>query len=237
MTENKDVDLYEDLKKELEKPEAEETLVASDQKPKEDIETSKDNNSDSKDEPELSEEEISKLSPRAQKRIREQAEKIKELSKKEIEDKELNKEENKEKEIPEDSKPHEFKDVDEFLNAVQDKDSKKLLEAFYGVIRKETSSTLAPIEAKNNETKFETAFNRYEKIEGMADYKDDLKKTFLRDPKQDIDSLFAKVVTDLTLNKIKKVEEKPSSPNRNGKVDLDNLDLEGLYDALAKTKD
>ena len=226
MTENNDVDLYEDLKKELDKSGVEDTPLAGEQKPKEEVIPPK---VDDKDEPEISEEEISKLSPRAQKRIRDLAEQVKELSTKEIEKVE-------EKEIIPD-KPHEFKDVNEFLDAVQDKDSRKLLETFAKVLRKETSSTLAPIEAKNNETKFETTFSQYEKIDGMTDYKEELKKTFLRDPSQDLGSLIAKTVTDLTLNKIKKVEDKPSDPNRNGKVDLDSLDLEGLYDALDKTKD
>lgn len=229
MTENNDVDLYKELQDELAKSGVEETPVASDQKPKEEDKLPEDK---TKDEPELSEEEISKLSPRAQKRIRDLAEKVKDLSSKEIEEKSK-----EEKEIIPEDKPLEFKNVDEFLNAVQDKDSRKLLEEFAKAMKKETSSTLAPIEAKNNDTKFDTEFSRYEKIEGFADYKDDLKKTFLRNPTQDIEALFAKRVLDLTLNRIKKVEEKPSDPNRGGKPDLDSLDLEGLYDALDKTKD
>ena len=231
MTKENDVetDLYEDLKKELDKPVSavEETVLAGEQKPTIEKPIEKEN----KDEPELSEKEISELSPRAQERIRDLAKQVKELSEKEIEVKP------EEKVIIPDDKPHDFKDVKEFLDAVQDKDSRKLLETFYGVIKKETSSTLAPIEAKNNETKFETTFGQYEKIEGMADYKEELKKTFLRNPSQDLSSLIAKTVTDLTLNKIKKVEDKPSEPNRSGKVDLDSLDLAGLYDALDKTKD
>lgn len=231
---NKDVDLYEELNKELEKSEVDGASVAGDQETKDEVEHLDENN---KDEPELSDDEVSKLSPRAQKRIRDLAEKVKELSSKEIEDKELDKGvEDKEKEISKDSKPHEFQDVKEFLDAVQDEPSRKLLETFYGVIKKENSSVLAPFEAKNNEAKFDSEFSKYEKVEGFKDYKDDLKKTFLRNPNQDIEALFAKTVTSLTLNRIKKVEDKPSNPNRNGKVDLDGLDLEGLYDALDKTK-
>ena len=230
MTENNDVDLYKELQDELAKSGAEEAPVASDQKPIDEGTSKK----ETEDEPELSEEEISKLSPRAQKRIRDLAEQVKEISKKEIEEKPEVKEE---KEISTEDKPHEFKDVDEFLNAVQDKDSRKLLENFAKVMKKENSTVLAPFEQKNNETKFETTFGQYEKIEGMADYKEELKKTFLRNPSQDLASLIAKTVTDLTLNKIKKVETKESAPNRAGKPDLDSLDLEGLYDALDKTKD
>jgi hypothetical protein len=230
MTENNDVDLYEELNKELEKSEAEETSVASDQKPTDEGISEK----ETKDEPELSEEEISKLSPRAQKRIRDLAEQVKEISKKEIEEVPEVKEE---KEISPENKPHEFENVDEFLNAVEDKDSRKLLETFAKVLRKETSTTLAPVEEANNKAKFETIFNQYEKIDGMKDCKEELKKTFLRNPNQDLGALINKTVTDLTLNRIKKVETKESAPNRAGKPDLDGLDLEGLYDALDKTKD
>jgi len=228
MSENNDVDLYKELEDELNKSESVDDSGAGNQEPnKED----KPNEEIVNEDGDLSEDEISKLSPRAQKRIREQAEKIKELSAKEIAPKE------EEKEISPESKEHDFKDVSEFLNAVQDKDSRKLLETFYGVIKKETSSTLAPVEEANNKAKFEATFGKYEKIDGIGDYKEELKKTFLRNPSQDIDSLFAKTVTDITLNRIKKVENKPSDPNRNGRVNLDGATLEQLYDALDQTKD
>ena len=220
-----DVDLYAELEKELKGSKGEEPVVTPDPKPKEEDITPK---VDDKDEnAELTEEDISKLSPRAQKRIREQAEKIKELSAKEIADE-------KAKEIaePESPKTHEFKDVQEFLNAVEDPQSRKLLETFYGVIKKETSTILSPVEEANNKAKFEQTFGKYEKVEGMADYKEELKKTFLRNPNQDIDSLFAKTVTDLTLNRIKKLDDTPSAPNRGGEVDLESLDKDQLYDKL-----
>jgi hypothetical protein len=228
MTEdNNDVDLYKELQDELSKSEVEETSGVSAEKPT----TEKTVEAEIKDEPELSDDDISKLSPRAQKRIRDLAEQVKVLSEKEISD------EPEEKEIIPIDEPHDFKDVQEFLSAVQDEDSRKLLETFAKVLKRENSSVLAPFEAKNNEVKFDTEFSKYEKIEGFSDYKDELKKTYLRNPNQDIDSLFAKTVTNLTLNRIKKVEDKPSNPNRAGKPDLDGLDLAGLYDALDKTRD
>jgi hypothetical protein len=224
---NKDVDLYAELKATLEavdESEVEETSVASDQKPKEEVIIPTDE--DNKDEnAELSDEDISKLSPRAQKRIREQAEEIKRLA-------ELNAD--KSPETPqEDDKttPHNFKNVSDFLAAVEDEPSRKLLENFYSVIKSETSNILAPIEQKNNEAKFETEFSKYEKIEGLADYKNDLKKTFLRNPNQSFEGLVGKVALDLQLNKIKPIEAKPSSPNR-GKVDTANLSKDELYDML-----
>lgn len=226
---NKDVDLYAELRKTLDtakESEEEETSGASAEEPTGDIETPEINHND---DTELSEDEISKLSPRAQKRIRDLADKVKELAEKPeevIPEEEIDKEE---------TIPHNFKDVKEFLSAVQDEDSRKLLENFYNVIKGETSSILAPIEAKNNETKFETEFSKYEKIEGVSNYKNDLKKTFLRNPNQSIEALVGKVVTDLALHKIKPIEAKPSTPSR-GKVDTSNLSKDELYDMLDTLK-
>lgn len=230
MAENKDVDLYAELKKTLEsvdEPEEKESLVPSDQKPKEDVDTSKEKVDIESEE--LSEEEISKLGPKAQKRIREQAAEIKRLA-------ELPP---KEEKPQEDKKPdsQKFKDVQEFLSAVQDEPSRNLLSKFYEVIKGETSSILAPIEKANAEAKFNEEFGRYEKIEGLSDYKNDLKKTFLRDPNQSLKALIGEVVTDLQLNKVKPIEKTPSSPNREGKVNLDNLSTEELYDHLASLKE
>jgi len=224
MNENKDVDLYEELRNTLAKSEEEETSVASAQKPKEEVITPE--ITDDKDaEGELSEEDISNLSSRAQKRIKDLAGQVKILSEKPA-DKTPDIAEKEDIDTPQD-----FKNVQEFLAAVEDEPSRKLLENFYGVIRSETSSILGPIEQKNNETKFETEFSRYEKVEGLADYKNDLKKTFLRNPNQSFKALIGETIADLQLNKVKPIEKTPSTPNR-GEVDTSNLGKEDLYNLL-----
>ena len=136
-----------------------------------------------------------------------------------------------------DEKPsQQFKNVKEFLDAVQDEPSRNLLNHFYKLMKAETSAILSPIEQKNNEAKFETEFSKYEKIEGLADYKSDLRKTFLRNPEQDIKKLVGEVVTDLQLNKVKPVEKTPSTPNRQ-KVNTDKLSKDELYDLLETMKE
>ena len=70
----------------------------------------------------LSEDEISKLSPRAQKRIREQAEQIRILS-----EKSADKTPDTPTEKKEEATPQDFKSVQEFLAAVEDEPSRKLL--------------------------------------------------------------------------------------------------------------
>ena len=223
MEKEKDVDLYAELKKTLESEEVE-TPEASLEKPKEEVITPKEDDNEA----ELSEEEISKLSPRAQKRIRGLAEEVKKLAESKAEpEKETPKETPKEETKP----THEFKNVQEFLSAVQDKPSRELLEKFYGVIKSETSTILAPIEQKNNEAKFDLEFGKYKGIEGLSDYENDLKKTFLRNPNQSLKALISETALDLQMNKVKPVESTPSAPNR-GKVDLEGKSTEELYDLL-----
>ena len=226
MAETKDVDLYAELKKTLEtvdEPEEKETPGASPEKPEEKVDAPKEVIKEDEN-AELSEEDISKLSPRAQKRIREQAAEIKRLADEAVKTPELPKKEDK-------PDSQNFKNVKEFLSAVEDEPSRNLLEKFYQVIKSETSTVLAPIEKQNNEAKFNEEFSKYEKIEGIADYKDDLRKTFMRNPSQSLKALIGETLTDLQLNKIKPIEKTPSTPNR-GKVDTSNLSKDELYDML-----
>lgn len=122
-----------------------------------------------------------------------------------------------------------FKNIKDFLDAVQDEPSRNLLKQFYGAIKSETAATLAPVERANNEAKFNSEFSKYEKIDGLSDYKNDLRKTFLRNPNQSVKALIGEVVTDLQLSKVKPIEKTPSSPSRDGKVDTSTMNLEQLY--------
>ena len=228
METKKDVDLYAELKKTLESEEVE-TPEASLEKPKEEVITPKEDDNEA----ELSEEEISKLSPRAQKRIRGLAEEVKKLAESKAEpEKETPKETPKEETKP----THEFKNVQEFLSAVQDKPSRELLEKFYGVIKSETSTILAPIEQKNNEAKFDLEFGKYKGIEGLSDYENDLKKTFLRNPNQSLKALVGEIVADISLNKIKPIEKTASTPNR-GTISTEGKSKDELYDMLESMKE
>jgi hypothetical protein len=226
MEDNKDVDeLYEELRSTLDKESKdEEPSVASDQKPQDESESIDD---DESGDVELSEEEISKLSPRAQKRIRSLAEQVKALADTKADD-EPSPEVDPDEPAPQ---SHNFKNVKEFLAAVEDEPSRKLLESFYNVIQGDLSSTLAPIEQQNKTTQFENEFSKYETIEGLDDHKASLLKTYLRNPSVSIKSLISEKVTDLQLNKIKPIESDPSTPRR-GKIDTSDLSKEELYDLL-----
>jgi hypothetical protein len=221
-------DLYAQLDEELAKGKEEEDPGASaeplekDEKPEKEIVA---------ENGELSEEEISKLSPRAQKRIRELAQQVKDLAEKPAE-------QSPEKPAEEKDKPEpNFKNVKEFLEAVQDEPSRKLLETFYNVIRAEQADTLGPIEKQNAERKFDETFAVYEKIPGLSDLKDDLKKTFMRDPSQPIKPLIADAVADLEVSRVKPIEGDPSEVNRGAKPDINSMDKDELYDLLGTLKE
>jgi hypothetical protein len=227
MVDNKDVDeLYEELRNTLDKESKdEEPSVASDQEPQGDAPA--DSAADSQDEDaELSDEDISKLTPRAQKRIRGQAAEIARLAA--LAPSEPAADESK---IEDDSGSQAFKTVEDFLSAVEDEPSRKLLETFYGVMKAENNAILSPIENANNKALFESEFKKYEDIEGLSDYKNDLEKTFLRNPKQSMKALIGETVLDLQQNRIKPLETTPSIPNR-GKVDTSKLSKDELYDLL-----
>lgn len=226
--EKSDVDaLYAELAEALKAPEGsseEEPSGSSTQKPKAEDKPAeiKEPEDDGK---ELSEEEISKLGPKAQKRIRELASRVKELAEKPAEKSPA--------ELPDDPKPEDakFKSVDEFLNAVADKPSRILLQKFYEVMRSETSEVLAPIERQNREAKFNAEFSQFETIDGLSDHKSDIMKTFMRTPGASVKSLVGETMTELALAKVKPSETGPSLPNR-GRIDTSNLSKDQLYDAL-----
>ena len=163
-------DLYEELRKTLENESAEEKPAAADDQKST---SEKTDEKEITENGEITEEEISKLHPKAQKRIKDLAAEIKRLA--EL-PKEIKEESKTDKEIPDETKEPKFGNVREFLDAVQDEPSRKLLEKFYGVIKGEISTTLSPIEKSNNTAKFNEEFAKYEKIEGLADYKNDLLK-------------------------------------------------------------
>jgi hypothetical protein len=194
MPKEKEVDLFDELKKELDRPEAEEPK----EEPKEPEKPKEEPKEEPKPEPKAEEAAPAPEPP-------------------------------KEPEPSPQSK--DFKSVKEFLAAVEDKPSRNLLEKFYGVIKNETSAILAPIEKANANAKFDEEFGKYEKLEGLADHKNDLRKTFLRNPNQSLKALIGETVADLQLSKIKPLETTPSSPKR-GEVDTSNLSKDELYDML-----
>lgn len=177
----------------------------------------------------MTEKEFDSLTPRAQKRIRDLAARLKDG--KPAEDKPADDKPADDKK-PEDV-PAEFNTIEDFLAAVKDEPSRKLLEMFAKVIDKSQSSKIAPLLEKSASELFDAKFTAFEKIDGMAAHKEDLRKTFMRTPTTDLESLVGSRLLAIQMGKIKPGEKKPSTPSHDGgKVDLSAASKDDLYGML-----
>ncbi len=180
---------------------------------------------------EFTAEEFAALSPRAQKRIRDLAQKVKDG------EKPADAEDKPEKKDAE-AKPEDFETMEDFLAAVADPASRKLLNTFAKVIDKTQNSKIGPLLAADAGKRFDSAFATFEKIEGIGAYKEDLKKTFMRNPSVDLKALVGAKLVDLQTSKIKPTEKRISTPSHGGgKVNLDGLTKDELYDQLENLKE
>lgn len=183
---------------------------------------------------ELKEEEIAKLPKRAQDRIRKLAADLKA-----IKDKETGDGDEPEDKPATEEKDAEFNTVEDFLAAVQDDASRKLLETFAKVLDKKTGTALAPLIEANAGKVFDEKFKDFERIPGMSDFRDDLRKTFVRNPNQSLKALVGEKLVDLQSGRIKPTVKKPSTPAHGGgdRMDTAGKSKEELYDMLDSTRE
>jgi len=175
---------------------------------------------DAADESELSEEDIAKLPKRAQDRIRKLAADLKAIGEKETK--------------PDEKKDPEYSSVEDFLANVQDEPSRKLLENFAKVLDKNTASKVQPLIEANAGKVFDEQFKQFEKLPGVSDFRDDLRKTFIRNPSQSLKALVGETIVDIQAGKIKKTVTNPSTPNHNGGggASTEGMTKEELYAQL-----
>lgn len=232
--ENNDVEaLYAQLDKELADKDSgeEETPGAGDQEPTDKVIKSESQIDD--ENAEMTEEELSKESPRAQKRIKDLLEKNKALtdSKKREEETPIIPTEEK----PDPAKPV-FKTVQDYLDAVEDEDTRNLLEGLSQVMMKELSSTVEPLQAQKNTIEFEKQFKEFEGLEDIVDFKDDLMMTYQRDPSKSVKALVGETLVDLQTKKVATSVDTPSQPDHSGEINTDGMELEDLYSTLDTLK-
>lgn len=197
------------------------TSGASDQKTAADAETA-----DTSKTPKDVEDDIS---PRAQKRINDlldENKRLKETPPEKADDS---------KKTPEDNP--EFKSVDEFLNAIQDEPSKKLLKTFAELTRKENMAEISPVLKERAEIKFNEKFDAVAvRVPALKAYKDILTKEFQRNPNQDFKTLLGNAVAENLLTpKIKPIDGGGFQPRREA-PDLSTASKDDLYAALEANK-
>jgi hypothetical protein len=125
-----------------------------------------------------------------------------------------------------------FKNLDEFVNAIEDEPSRKLLKTYGEILTNQLRSEVAPVLSEHNDAKFKREFDSMvSRVPALSAYEDSLKKSFNRNPNQSIKALVGEVIVDGIFNKVKPIESKGSSPNRTA-PDISDASKEDLYSIL-----
>lgn len=128
-------------------------------------------------------------------------------------------------------------DFDEFVNSIQDEPSRNLLKQYGSLLEKRVEQKYAPVLSNYRESEFERQFADFSaKVPSLAGHKEDIKKTFLRDPNADLRKIVAERVLDISTAQIKPLETAPSQVNRDGAPSLEDASKDDLYAILETQK-
>jgi hypothetical protein len=126
--------------------------------------------------------------------------------------------------------------IDTFINSIQDEPSRNLLKQFGSLLLKDVETRFQPALSQYNDDRFEREFSQYaSKIPALADHKEDIRKTFKRNPSQSLKSIVGDALVDIQSAAIKPVESAPSAVNRTQRPDASGLadkSTDELYDIL-----
>lgn len=124
-------------------------------------------------------------------------------------------------------------DLDKFINSIEDEPSRNLLKQFGHLVREDARKEYAPVLEDYNASRFEKEFSSYEsKIPALATHKDEIRKTFLRNPSQSLKALVGDTLLEIQSLKIKPLDNSSSVASRT-KQDLPaDASKEDLYDIL-----
>lgn len=158
------------------------------------------------------------MSPRAQERIRELVE-----------------ENNRLKAEREQQQTPSFQDLDSFINSVEDEPSKQLLKTFAELQERKIQTQYQPLLEQQKKAAFEQEFAVFEsKAPILSKFKGEIEKQYLRDNKS-IKTAVGETLVDIALNRLKPIEQTPSSVNRQA-PDISNMNKDDLYSLLEQNK-
>jgi uncharacterized membrane protein YheB (UPF0754 family) len=113
-----------------------------------------------------------------------------------------------------------------FLDAVNDEPSRDLLQKFSSILRKELrkefNQELNPVLEKVRTEKFATEYDQLEKsFPEIAPYKEQIKKTYMRNPQTNLDDVASKISFQVRKNGVKPLESArvKNSPERNKDIE------------------
>lgn len=160
--------------------------------------------------------EANQASARAQERIRELAEEVKTLK--------------------ESRNATATSDFDSFINSIEDEPSRNLLKAFGGVMESKIRKEYEPLLSTYQTSKFEENFSQFEKsFPDLVAHKDDIRKTFERNPSQSLKALVGEKLVDIQSSRITPIEGQPSQASRTA-PNMGDLSKDELYALLESSK-
>lgn len=125
-------------------------------------------------------------------------------------------------------------DLDKFVDSIQDEPSRNLLKQ-YGKLMTETfRKEVSPVMDEYNTAKFDREFSKFEGITDLAAHKEELRKTFLRNPSQSLKALVGEILVDNQSSKIVPIERSSSQVNRSAPniADASKDDLYALLESM-----
>lgn len=126
-------------------------------------------------------------------------------------------------------------DIDKFVSSIADEPSRNLLKTYGDLLRADINKRINPVVDRYQESRFEEEFKQFgDKIPELAGHKDEIRKSYLRNPSLAIKSLVGDVLLDIQTSKIKPLENSISIANR-GQQDISDASKDDLY-AMLETK-
>ena len=123
-------------------------------------------------------------------------------------------------------------DLDKFVDSIEDEPSRNLLKQYGSLLRKEFQNDIAPVKDDLYSSRFEKEFAMYEKIPELTPFKDELRKSFMRNPSQSLKALVGETLIDAQTSRIKPIDQTVSQASRTAPTVDDNTSKEDLYALL-----
>ena len=125
-------------------------------------------------------------------------------------------------------------DLDKFVQSIEDEPSRNLLKTYGQLMEEKIRKDLNPLLEDYNTSKFEKEFSQFENIPNLSAHKEELRKTFLRNPSQPLKGLVGEILVEAQSSKIKPIEMAHSQASRTT-PNIDEASTEDLY-ALLESK-
>jgi hypothetical protein len=122
-------------------------------------------------------------------------------------------------------------DLDKFVDSIEDEPSRNLLKQYGKLMHETVRKEYAPVLEEFNTVKFDKEFAQFESIPNLAQHKEDLRKSYLRNPSQSLKALVGEILVDTQSSKIKPVERIASQANRS-EPSLIDASTDDLYAIL-----